>query len=129
MNEEKKGWMDRYTFLTIFSVVAIAFGFLYIWFLPTILETSVHEAEITIEHLWEGNEGDYYFADTDGYIYLIGCEGIMMYKDIPKVRFNQLKKGNKYEIEWIITHREQFFTRVSIRENEVNHPSLNPNRF
>ena len=60
--------------------------------------------ELTIEHLWE-EDNNYYFADSNGSVYILGnyrdINEKIMYDEMPKQRFERLNEGSRYEIEYI----------------------------
>ena len=66
--------------------------------------TQPETIELRIEHLWDDN-GDYYFADTNGHIYKLGnykkSGEKIRYDDMPKQRFGMLDKGCAYNCTYI----------------------------
>lgn len=65
-------------------------------------ESPIETKTLTILHTWEEG-GKYYFADELGRVYLIGCWGDnreIRYADMPKIRFDKLEEGHRYNVEY-----------------------------
>lgn len=66
--------------------------------------TQPETIELRIEHLWE-DSGDYYFADTNGNIYILGnykkSGEKIRYDNMPKQRFEMLNKGCVYNCTYV----------------------------
>ena len=78
---------------------------------------------LTILHIWEEG-GQYYFADELGCVYLIGCRGDngeIRYDDMPKIRFDKLEEGHRYNVEYvlIVYLTTQKNVRLSLGEEEM----------
>lgn len=116
MDEEKKNKVS----LALVVVVAILGTGVFMYYIAsgcTVQTTELTTTELTIEHLWE--EGDkYYFADRDGHVYRIGnlrkANEEIMYKDVPKVRFEKFSEGMNYECIYL-----KGAWRISISEKEI----------
>ena len=84
---------------------------------PDLTETKT----LTILHAWEEG-GQYYFADELGCVYLIAYKGDLRpkreirYDDMPKIRFEKLKEGHRYHVEYVI---RQGNVRMSLSEKEM----------
>ena len=81
-------------------------------------EDTPETKTLTILHTWEEG-GQYYFADELGSVYLIGCWGDnreIRYPDMPKIRFDKLEEGHRYNVEYVI---RQGNVRLSLSEKEM----------
>lgn len=81
-------------------------------------ETKTLTITLTILHTWE-NGGQYYFADELGSVYLIGCcdeKREIGYADMPKIRFDKLEEGHRYNVEYVL---RQGNVKLSVGEKEM----------
>ena len=116
--------MSKEKSLVLIAFVVAILGV--VWFVyvgvfapPDLTETK----PLTILHAWEEG-GQYYFADELGCVYLIVCGGDLWrpqkeelrYDDMPKIRFEKLKEGHRYHVEYVI---RQGNVRMSLSEKEM----------
>ena len=101
--------------LAIFLILAGVF------FIMTTVYSSTNAPktiELTVEDVW-GEGSKYYFADSNGFVYEIGNQRnigeMILYEDMPKQRFEKLKKGNAYECVYLLGSPMRF----SISEKEI----------
>ena len=117
MSEIKKGGKKEATLIVLGAlglscVILVLFAGLLLvqmWFAhnpPTETKT------LTILHAW-GEGGQYYFADELGCVYHMACK--IRYDDMPKIRFEKLKVGHRYHIEYVL---RQGNVRLSLNEKE-----------
>lgn len=86
--------------LLILSVMFVMFVAFYTLNTAQNTETKT----LTILHAWEEG-GQYYFIDELGCVYHIGCngnKGEIRHDDMPKIRFDRLEEGNRYNVEYTI---------------------------
>jgi len=112
MNEERTRGGTSAVWVLI-MVIAVGICGIMFYFVPS--PQLIHTTNITIEHLWEEDD-KYYFSDDGGFVYKMrdrqafGTQ--IMYDDLAKTRFEKLKEGGQYKVEY----RCDWDVRVSISE-------------
>ena len=106
--------------LSIVAVIVIASVITCIYVLEN-YEDKTQTKTLTILHTWEEG-GQYYFADELGSVYLIGCwggkGGEIRYDDMPKIRFDKLEEGHRYNVEYVLKqnhHVEHMLKKGNVR--------------
>ena len=117
MSEEKKGdfvfsYAGVIMVLLLCMVVVATCVYVGLFTQPNSAETKT----LTILHAWEEG-GQYYFADELGCVYLIGYKSNreIRYDDMPKIRFDKLKEGHRYHVEYVL----RADMRLSLSEKEM----------
>ena len=102
--------------LSIVAVIVIASVITCIYVLEN-YEDKTQTKTLTILHTWEEG-GQYYFADELGSVYLIWCNDNreIRYDDMPKIRFDKLEEGHRYNVEYVLKKGN---LRLSLGEEEM----------
>ena len=119
---EKPRWVFHLGILLLFAILATG-AVCTAFHIFSDMESNTQTKTLTILHAWEEG-GQYYFADELGCVYLIVCEGDLWihqkeelrYDDMPKIRFEKLKEGHRYHVEYVI---RQGNVRMSLSEKEM----------
>jgi len=122
--EGKKGDVQRpklvpfTAILHTFLVIGIIFGGIFGLVIIGKERSQPKTIEVSIEYLWE-EEREYYFADENGFVYMIGNllerNEEILYDDMPKQRFKKLKEGGMYDCLYLPAGSK----RISVSEREI----------
>lgn len=114
--------MSKEKSLVLIAFVVAILGVVWFVYVGVFAPSDLTETKtLTILHAWEEG-GQYYFADELGCVYLIAYKGDLRpkreirYDDMPKIRFEKLKEGHRYNVEYVVRQGD---VRWSLREKEM----------
>ena len=109
---------ENFIYYVIFALAVITIAVVITGFYVEKDMSKIETKTLTILHTWEEG-GQYYFADELGSVYLIGYHyniKEIRYDDMPKIRFDKLEEGYRYNVEYVL---RQGNVRLSVGEKEM----------
>lgn len=109
---------ENFFYYVVFALAVITIAVVITGFYVEKDMSKIETKTLTILHTWEEG-GQYYFADELGSVYLIGYHyniKEIRYDDMPKIRFDKLEEGYRYNVEYVL---RQGNVRLSVGEKEM----------